>query len=99
MTRRLAPVTSEAQNLLQTALALPAGDRAELAAVLLESLESDPETDDLVESDPDADEHVFSEAWLAEIETRARRALSESPGTDRSWEDVHAEITARLRSR
>lgn len=88
MSRRLADVTSEAHDLLQTALALPADDRAELAAVLLESLESDP----------DDEEHVFSEAWRTEIEARARRVLNgDSPGTP--WEDVRDQLAARLRAR
>lgn len=78
--------------MLRTALALPAGDRAELAAVLLES----------VDSEPDADAHEFDEAWLAEIATRARRVIDgESEGTP--WEDVREqvrnEVTARVRTR
>ncbi|MGQ0847084.1 MAG: addiction module protein [Sporichthyaceae bacterium] len=82
-------MTTEAQDLLRTALMLPAGDRAELVAGLLESLEAEA----------DAGEHVFSEAWRAEIETRARRAMSEPATSDLAWDDVRAEITARLRSR
>lgn len=88
MTRRLVHVTSEAHDVLRTALALPAGDRAELAAVLLDSLDGELETA------PD-----FDEEWLAEIAARARRALSEPATSDLPWDEVRAEISARLRSR
>lgn len=85
-------MTSDAHDLLRTALALPAGDRAELAAVLLESL--DGQLEDVV---PD-----FDEAWLAEIAERAARVMNgESEGTP--WaevrEQVREQVAARVRAR
>ncbi len=80
-------MTSEAEDLLQQALALPPGERAGVAAVLLSSL--DPEGDD----DPQAAE----DAWAAELEARARRVISgESAGLP--WETVRDELAARLSS-
>ncbi|MGQ0466863.1 MAG: addiction module protein [Sporichthyaceae bacterium] len=81
-------MTSEAHDLFRTALALPADDRAELAAVLLDSLD-----------DEGADgEHEFSEAWLAEIEVRARRVIDgESEGTP--WEEVRERVREQLARR
>jgi putative addiction module component (TIGR02574 family) len=87
MSRRLADVTSEAHDLLHSALALPAGDRAEMAAVLLESLDGDLETA------PD-----FDEEWLAEIAERARRVLNgDSEGTP--WEEVRQQVRAQVAAR
>jgi len=84
-------VTREAQEVLRSALALPAGDRAEVAAALLDSLESEADVED----------HVFSEAWLAEIAARARRVISgESEGIP--WEEAlqraREQVAARTRA-
>jgi putative addiction module component (TIGR02574 family) len=81
-------VTSEAQDVLRSALALSAGDRADLAAALLDSLESDGHVDD----------HVFSEAWLAEISARARRVIAgESEGIP--WEEALQQARERVAAR
>ena len=50
-------MTARSQELLQGALQLPPGERAELAAQLLDSLDG--------ETDPDA-----AEAWRAEVQRR-----------------------------
>ena len=80
-------MTSRAQQLLREALALPADERADVAAELLASLD-DTETDI---ADVEA-------AWAAEIEKRARRVLAgESPGIP--WDDVRRRAEAELRRR
>jgi putative addiction module component (TIGR02574 family) len=73
-------MSERARKLLQEALELPVPDRAELAANLLASLDSEP--DDEVEA-----------AWAAEVERRAREALA-SPEDDVSWESIRAELHA-----
>lgn len=80
-------MTQRAQELLREALALPAEERADVAAELLASLD-DMETDI---ADVEA-------AWAAEIEKRARRVLAgESPGIP--WEDVRRRAEADLHKR
>ena len=70
------------EELYREAVELPEKDRAELAGLLLESLESDP--------DPDVEL-----AWSEEIERRVREIES---GKVRMipWEQVRAELHARL---
>lgn len=72
-------------SLLRDALTLPADRRAEFAADLLASLDRDEH------DDPDA----VRAAWAAELERRARRALSgEDPG--RPWPEVRERIRSKL---
>lgn len=72
-------------SLLHDALTLPADRRAEFAADLLASLDRDEH------DDPD----VVRAAWAAELERRARRALSgEDPG--RPWPEVRDRIRSKL---
>ncbi len=78
-------MTQRAQALLQEALALPAEERATVAAELLASLDA-PAVDD-------AD--AVRAAWAAEIERRARRVLS-GESTGEPWATVR-ERTARRR--
>ena len=70
-------MSSQAQQILRDALALPVNERADVAAELLASLD-----------DAEAEHPVDVEAaWAAEIERRARRVVSgESAGVP--WEDV-----------
>lgn len=76
-------MTEKSQKLLLQALELSLDDRAELAAELIASIDGEP--------DPDAEA-----AWAAEIERRARRALSgASKGQD--WRDACAEIEQQQR--
>lgn len=71
-------MTEQTQALLTQALRLSRGERAEMAAELLASI------DDVAE--PGAEE-----AWEAEIERRANRVVSgESKGRD--WDEVKREI-------
>jgi putative addiction module component (TIGR02574 family) len=80
-------MTSRAQELLREALALPAEERADVAAELLASLD-----------DTKTDIAEIEAAWAAEIEKRARRVLAEeSPGIP--WDDVRRRAEAELRKR
>jgi putative addiction module component (TIGR02574 family) len=75
-------VSERVARVVEQALQLTVEERAEVAAELLAS----------VDGEPDAD---AEQAWAAEIERRAHRALSgESEGTD--WETVRARIEAKL---
>lgn len=78
-------MTDRAQALLREALALPADERADVAAELLASLDG---------TDTNAAE--VEAAWASEIETRARRVLAgDSSGI--SWEDARRRAEADLR--
>jgi putative addiction module component (TIGR02574 family) len=81
-------MTSRAQALLREALALPAEERADVAAELLASLEGPP---------PD-DPGEVEAAWAREIERRARRVMS-GESTGEPWEDVRARVMRRLTER
>jgi putative addiction module component (TIGR02574 family) len=74
-----------AAQLLEEALQLPEEQKAELTWGLLDSFGPPPAED---RSD---------EEWIAEIERRARAALSGEPGIP--WEEARAEIRHRLASR
>ena len=81
-------MTSEAQEVLRQALALPADQRADVAAELLASLDEAPPSD----------RAAVEAAWAREIERRARRVMSgESAGEP--WEDVRARVLRRLAER
>jgi hypothetical protein len=74
-----------ARHVIEEALRLPLVERSTVIAELLASLDG--------ETDPEAEE-----AWAAEIERRALRALNgESVGKD--WETARAEIEAKRRRR
>ncbi len=78
---------SPTDRLIQDALSLPDGERARLAKELLASLEP-----------PGPEPDRTDEEWIAEIERRARDALSgASPG--RPWADVRRRIEERLAGR
>lgn len=70
------------QDLYREASELSENERAELAGLLLESLESEPEAD--VEA-----------AWAEEIERRVREIDSDNVKTI-PWEQVKAQMHARL---
>ena len=78
-------MTSRAQELLRDALALPADERADVAAELLASLD-----------EPAPTEATAVEAvWAREIERRARRVMAgESAGEP--WGDVRKRVVRRL---
>jgi putative addiction module component (TIGR02574 family) len=81
----LAVMAIDPDSLLRKALALPADRRAEFAADLLASLDRD-QHDDPVE---------VRAAWAAELERRARRAVSgEDPG--RPWPGVRDRVRSKL---
>ncbi len=74
-------MTEEMKKLLSVALGLSVRERAEIAAELIASMDGEPDAD--VEA-----------AWAAEIERRARRALSgQTKGED--WRTVCARIDGR----
>lgn len=74
-------MTRAARDLLEEALKLDVSERADLAAELLASLDSEPE------------EHVEA-AWAAEIQRRIARIEA---GTEKllPWEDVQRQIDKR----
>ena len=81
-------MTPRTQEVLREALALPAEERADVAAELLASLE---------EPIP-ADDAAAQAAWAQEIERRARRVIAgESAGE--AWDDVRQRIERGLASR
>jgi len=78
-------MAAQVKEVLREALKLSPGDRAEVAAELLASL------DDVADEDAEA-------AWAAEIERRARRVLAgESAGTD--WAEARARVVSKVLSR
>ena len=81
-------MTSRAQALLREALALPADERADVAAELLASLDDAPAEDPA----------EVEAAWAREIERRARRVMN-GESTGESWEDVRARLMSRLTAR
>jgi len=81
-------MTSRTQELLREALALPAEERADVAAELLASLE-EPTL---------ADETAAEGAWAQEIERRARRVIAGESAGD-PWEDVRKRIAHGLARR
>ncbi|WP_166355758.1 addiction module protein [Phytoactinopolyspora limicola] len=82
------PMTRQAQDVLQAALALPAHGRADVAAELLASLHDRPE----------ADKREFEEAWGREIERRGRRVMA-GTSEGETWTDVRARLVERLTER
>jgi len=75
-------MTSKAEAVLTLALDLPEGERADLAAALLESLDPSPEAD-------------VEEAWRKEI---ARRVAAIEAGDVEMvpWERVREDLLAKL---
>jgi hypothetical protein len=77
----------QSDDLLREAQALPEGERADLAAELLASLDG-----------PADDSYEVEAAWAAEIGRRAVRVLSgESAGE--AWSDARQRIGAHLKQR
>jgi putative addiction module component (TIGR02574 family) len=76
-------VTAEAERLLEAALKLPDAERAQLAAILADSI-----GDDASETDLEA-------AWLAEAKRRLTDIRSGNSETI-PWEDVHRKLRAML---
>ena len=74
-------VANTARNLRDEALALPLGEREELALDLLASLEP---------ADPD-----WEDAWASELDRRLSEVRSGAVATV-AWEDVKREVAARL---
>ena len=81
-------MTGRARELLDEALALVPEERADVAAELLASL-GEP----LAAGRPET-----QEAWVAEIEHRARRVLS-GQSSGEPWEAVRVRVARRLSKR
>ena len=81
-------MTQRAQAVLHDALALPADERADVAAELLASLEA---------AAPE-DAAAVQEAWAVEIERRARRVLS-GTSSGEPWSIVRERTARRLTER
>ena len=79
-------MSSTADRLLREALQLSAEERAKLVMELLGSLEPSITSEDRTD-----------DAWIAEIERRARAAIAGSP--DMSWDEVRAKVRDRLQSK
>ncbi len=71
------------QKLLKDALRLSESERASLATELLGSLEPHG-----------SGQHRTEKEWLAEVERRARAALSGTPGS--TWDEALKGVTDRL---
>jgi hypothetical protein len=76
-------MSGRAQKVLGEAMDLTDEERAEVALELVASLDGP--------RDADADD-----AWVIEIERRARRVLSD-PGGGEDWSSARAEIESKLR--
>ena len=72
-----------ADTLLDTALKLPAADRARIAAELIASLDGEPEAG-------------AEAAWLVEIDQRIKD-VDEGRVQLRDWNDVKADVQGALR--
>ena len=75
-------MTKSAENLLHEALQLPEGERAEIAAKLIQSLESESE-------------EGVDAAWAAEIERRCA-ALDSGEAVTSDWADVRRRIESEI---
>ena len=74
-------MSTTADDVLKEALQLSESERARLAAELLASLDPDIETRD-------------GEAWIAEVERRAREAIAGVPGL--TWNETRARVEERI---
>jgi putative addiction module component (TIGR02574 family) len=78
-------MAADPAKVISSALALPPRDRAKLAHELLVSLDTS--------SDADA-----ADAWVSELETRAREVRSGAVAAE-NWETVRARLVDRWRQR
>lgn len=82
----MAAMTENADTVLREALALPAAQRAQVAADLIASL--DEERDDA---------EAVAAAWAEELERRARQTLRD-PSSGEDWDTARQRIAGRLNS-
>jgi hypothetical protein len=78
-------MTNQAEALLREALALPEGDRADVAAELLASLDT-PAAEDPA---------VVRSLWAQELEWRARQILS-GEAVSEDWSEVRQRLADEL---
>jgi hypothetical protein len=76
-------MSDQARLILEKALRLPLTERAAVAAELIASMDGEPDAD-------------AEEAWAAEIERRAARAIS-GESTGRDWDTSLGEIATKHR--
>lgn len=76
-------MSTEARHVLEEALRLPLAERAGVIAELIASMDGEPDAD-------------VEEAWAAEIERRAARAIS-GQSSGRDFDSALDEIAARRR--
>jgi putative addiction module component (TIGR02574 family) len=76
-------VTKAAEDILDDAMALSVGERAELAVELLASLDGEPE-------------EAVEAAWAAEIAGRVER-IRRGEAKGRPWEDLRTDLEQRTR--
>jgi putative addiction module component (TIGR02574 family) len=76
-------MTKAAEDVLHDAMALPLGQRAELAAELLASLDGEPE-------------EAVEAAWAAEVNRRVE-LIRRGEAKGRPWEQVRADLEQRTR--
>ena len=81
-------MTNAANRILHDALGLSDKERAEIAARLIESLDSET----------GADVEEIEEAWATEIERRCAELDAGTSGTT-AWDDVRRQIEADLKRR
>lgn len=77
-------MTENASTVLREALALPADERARVAADLIASLDEER-----------AEPQGVASAWASELERRARHALG-NPESGEDWETIRDRVAARL---
>lgn len=74
-------MSDAAKQIIEDALRLPLNERATVVAELIASIDGEPDAD-------------AEEAWNAEIERRALRALR-GESTGRDWASVRADLEAK----
>ena len=79
------PLLPSPERVLTGALALPAGDRLQIAAELLASVD-------------DSSTRVEDDTWVAEVLARAERS-HRGESRAQPWEDVKRDVLSRLRGR
>lgn len=80
---KISTMTETADTILRGALALPADERAQVAADLLASLDTEP------------NDTAVASAWAEELERRARQILSD-PSVGEDWDTTRERIAGRL---
>ena len=78
-------MSAKFERVLKEAMTLPAHERADVASMLLASLD-----------ESDEDSAKLEREWIQEIERRAQRVLDGAPPGE-SWEDARERVMQRLK--